>query len=446
MSTSVNPSAAPLEAPKPSGPQAAVPAPQKKGGRKVWLLAALLIVAGSAAWYLFRPAPQKIAPAAATRTAVIRAGALQQTMRITGTTVAGNYANIAAPLLRSPEGGRGLTLLNLAKPGSWVKKGDVVAEIDSQSARDHIDDVKDMVAAAEADIRKRRAEHAIELENLRQAVTVAQSRLDKARLEAGASEIRTAVDQELLKLSVEEYEATHKGAQADLQVKLAGHKSDLRLLDIAKIRQDRHLERHEIDMRNMTIRTPMEGLVVMMSIYRGGDMAQVQVGDQMAPNQPFMKIVDPNSMRLEAMVNQVESEHLRVSQPVVASFDAFPGVTLTGKIDSIGAIAIGGHRQQFYIRNIPVKVALTQQDPRIIPDLSAAADVVIHQEQDRPLLPLEGVFREGGKTVAFVKKQPGGFEARAVELGPRNNTHAAVLSGLKPGDVVALERPARASM
>lgn len=444
MSTSVNPSAAPLEAPKSSGPKPAHPAPKQEGGRKVWLLLILLAVAGAAAWYLFRPAPQKIAPAAATRTAVVRTGPLQQTMRITGSTVAGNYANIAAPLLRSPEGGRALTLLELAKPGTWVKKGAVVAAIDSQSAKDHIDDVEDMVAAAEADIRKRKAEHAIEAESLRQAVTLAKSTLDKARLEAGASEIRTPLDQELLKLSVEEYEAAHKGAQKDLEIKLASQQSDLRLLDIAKIRQDRHLERHEIDMVRMTIRTPMEGLVVMMSVYRGGDMGQVQVGDQMAPNQPFMKIVDPNSMRLEAMVNQVESEHLRVGQPVLASFDAFPGVTLKGKIDSIGAIAVGGHRQNFYVRNIPVRVALLEQDQRIIPDLSAAADVAIRRQDDALLLPLEGVFEEGGKTVAYVRSASAGFTARPIELGMRNNTHAAVVSGLKAGDVVALQRPEKA--
>ncbi|HWQ52397.1 MAG TPA: HlyD family efflux transporter periplasmic adaptor subunit [Bryobacteraceae bacterium] len=442
MSTSVNPSAAPLEAPKSAGPKALEPAPRPFGGPRVWLLALLLIAGGIVAWYFLKPKPaQTPAPAAAIRTAAVRTGNLQRSMRITGTTVAGRYTNIAAPLLRGPESGRALTLVEMVKPGTSVKKGTVVAQIDTQAARDHIDDVEVMVQSAEADIRKRKAEQAIEMENLRQTIRLAQSQLDKAKLDIGAAEIRTVLDQEILKLSVEEYDAAHKASLKDINIRLAAQKADMRLLEIARERQIRHRQRHEHDLVKFTIRTPMEGLVVMLSIFRGGDMGQVQVGDQMAPNQTFMKIVDPNSMLIEGMVNQVESEHLRVGQPVVASFDAFPGIALKGRINSIGAIAIGGFRQSYYMRNIPVKISLLEQDARVIPDLSAAADVRIKNEENAVLVPLEAVHEEGGKTVAFVREGPGRFKAREITLGLSNNTHAAVASGLKPGEVVALQRP-----
>lgn len=442
MSTSVNPSAAPLEAPKPAGPKVLEPAPRPFGGPRVWLLALLLVAAGIAAWYFLKPKPaQTPAAAAAIRTAVIRTGNLQRNMRITGTTVAGKYTNIAAPLLRGPESGRALTLIDMVKPGTWAKKGTVVAQIDTQAAKDHIDDVQVMVQSAESDIRKRQAEHAIETENLRQSIRLAQSQLDKARLDIGAAEIRTALDQEILKLSVEEYDAAHKASLKDFTIRMAAQKSDMRLLEIALERQIRHRQRHEHDLVKFTIRTPMEGLVVMTSIFRGGDMGQVQVGDQMAPNQMFMKIVDPNSMLIEGMVNQVESEHLIVGQPVVASFDAFPGIALKGRIASIGAIAVGGFRSSYYMRNIPVKIALLEQDARVIPDLSAAADVRIKQEENAVLVPLEAVHEQDGKTVAFVRAGSGQFKAREIALGLRSNTHAAVASGLKPGEVVALQRP-----
>lgn len=442
MSTSVNPSAAPLETPNFAGPKALEPAPRPFGGPRVWLLGVLLVAAGIVAWYFLKPKPAATpAPATAIRTAVIRTGSLQRNMRITGTTVAGRYTNIAAPLLRMPESGRALTLVEMVKPGTSVKKGTVVAQIDTQAAKDHIDDVEVMVQSAEADIRKRKAEQAIEMENLRQTIRLAQSQLEKAKLDIGAAEIRTVLDQEILKLSVEEYDAAHKASLKDVNVRMAAQNADMRLLEIARERQIRHRERHVHDLVKFTIRTPMEGLVVMLSIFRGGDMGQVQVGDQMAPNQAFMKIVDPNSMLIEGMVNQVESEHLRVGQPVMASFDAFPGIALRGRIDAIGAIAIGGFRQGYYMRNIPVKISLLEQDARVIPDLSAAADVRIKNEENAVLVPLEAVHEEGGKTVAFVREAPGQFKAREITLGLSNNTHAAVASGLKSGEVVALQRP-----
>jgi len=441
MSTSVNPSAAPLEAPPPAGLEPISPEPQPKRRWKIWLGAVLIAVAGIAAWYVSRPRPAQNQPQAVTvRTAAIAAGTLEQTIRITGNTVAGNYANIVAPLLRGPEY-RNLTLVTLAKPGSMAKKGQVVAQMDTQAARDHIDDVQAMVVSAEADIRKRKAEQAIEEENLRQSIRVAKSTLDKSKLDIGAADIRTPIDQELLKLAVAENEAAYKDALQDYDINLVSNRAEIRILEITLERQVRHRERHVTDLVKFTIKAPMDGLVVMSSVWRGGDMGQVQVGDQLSPNQPFMKIVDPQSMRLEATVNQVQAEFIRVGQPVTARFDAFPGLHLKGKIYSIGAIAVGGWRQNYYIRNIPIKVMLLEQDPRVIPDLSASAEVLVSRQENALLAPREAIQYEGGKPVVYVK-QAGMFTPREVEMGAENNTHVAIASGLKAGDVVALQRPA----
>jgi HlyD family secretion protein len=439
MSTSANPSAARLDARKAAGPKRVLPV-RRRSRRSVWLIAVLLAAAGLAAWYFTRPAARQAAAVTGIRTDVIRTATLQQTMRITGSTSAGNFANIAAPLLRGP-GSRDLTLIDLATPGSWVKAGDVVAQVDATQLRDRIDDVDAQIQTAGSDIRKRMADQTMQLENLRQSIRVAQARLEKARLDFGASEIRTPVDQELLKLSVEEYEASYKSAETDYKLRLASNASDLRLLEIARERHVRNRNNYVHNLERFTIRSPMEGLVVMLSLVRSGDMAQVQVGDQMAPNQPFMRIVDPNSMRVDAMINQVESERLRVGQPVVATFDAFPGIRLKGRVDSIGAIATGGRWQNFFVRNVPVKVALLEQDRRVIPDLSAAADVIVREERNVLVAPLSAIYDEDGKTVAYVRNASAGFTPVEVRLGMRNHTHAAVLSGLNEGDEVALQPP-----
>jgi multidrug efflux pump subunit AcrA (membrane-fusion protein) len=405
-------------------------------------MAALVVALAIGAWYFLKPKPQQRPAATVTiRTAAARTGTLEQTIRIVGTTVAGKYANIAAPLLRGPDAGRALTLVSLAKPGSWAKKGEVVAQIDTTAAKDHIDDVNATVVQSDADIRKRKAEQAIDEENLRQSIRVAKSNLDKAKLDLSASEVRTPIDQEQLKLTVEENEAAYKDAVQDFDVNLISHKSELRILEITKERNIRHRDRHVADLVRFTIKTPMEGLVVMMSVFRGGDMGQIQVGDQMGPNQPFMKIVDPKSMQLEASVNQVESELIRVGQPVTVNFDAFPGLRLRGKIYAIGAIAVGGWRSSQYLRTIPVKVTLLDQDQRVIPDLTASADVLVGRRENKLLVPLEAVQNEHGKTVVYVKAAAG-FEAREVTVEEANNTLAAIASGLKAGEVVALSHPA----
>src|SRR5215472_4677754 len=111
---------------------------------------------------------------------------------------------------RGPDSGRNLVLISLATNGAAVKQGELLAQIDPQATKDHVDDVAALVVQANGDVRKRKADQAIEQENLRQNLRQAKAALDKARLDFGAQEIRTDIDRELLKLSVEENDAAYK--------------------------------------------------------------------------------------------------------------------------------------------------------------------------------------------------------------------------------------------
>src|SRR5581483_4424549 len=392
-----------------------------------WLLFFLVLVCAAITGFVLKSRVRKPQPTIEVRTARVTRGPLEIRLRCSGTTSARSYANISAPMMRGPDSGRALVLIELAKPGSFVKKGDVVAQIDAQAIKDHVDDIDALVQQAEADVKQRRAEQAIEMEDLRQSLRQAKADLEKAKLDNSAAEIRTAIDREQLQLSVEEMEAQYKGIQKDIRTTEERQKAEIRILELTRDRHARHRDRHKGDVTKFTIRAPIPGLVVMTSVWRGGDMGQVQEGDQVYPGQPFMKIVDPSSMVLEATMNQVESEAVRIGQTAEINFDAFPSLRMEGEIESVGALATGGWRENYYIRNIPIKIALKGHDSRVIPDLSASADILIARTKDALLVPRAAVRQEDGKPVVFVK-QGEGFEARTVELGAANNVQVAVVS------------------
>jgi multidrug efflux pump subunit AcrA (membrane-fusion protein) len=400
------------------------------------LIAAL--VAG--AWLLQARPEQKAATQITVRTFKVAPVRFNRTIRVAGTTAARNFANIVAPMMRGPDAGRALILIGLAKSGVMVKKGEVVAQIDAQSTKDHVDDLNSLIIQAEGDVRKRKADQAIEAENLQQNVRRAKSALDKAKLDFAAKEIRTSIDQEILKLSVEEAESTYKELLQEVQIQKSAHASEIRILELTRDRHTRHRDRHKNDIEKFTIYAPMPGLVVMQSLQRGGDTAQVQLGDQVSPGQPFMKIVDTSSMQVQAALNQVESEEIRLGQRAEVHFDAFPDLLLKGHVYSIGALAAAGWRQSYFIRNVPVNIAIDSSDPRLIPDLSASGDITISGTDNALTIPQEAVFNEDGKPTVYVK-QAGLFQARAVELGGRNNTQFVVRSGLAAGDEIALQKP-----
>ena len=443
MSAIFNPS--PIEMPKGVAPAPVAPATAAPPSRwKWWVALGAILLAGVVAYFALRGSTQEPAAQNTVRTAKVFVGSFDRVLRVTGTTAARNFASITAPMMRGPDSGRNLVLIKLATAGTLIQKGALLAEIDAQPIKDHVDDLDALVAQASGDIRKRQAEQAIEMETLRQTVRAAKAALDKAKLDNGAAEIRMPIDKELLLLGIQEAEAQYKELQTELGTTAEKQRAEIRVLEYTRDRHTRHRDRHRRDVTRFTMQAPIGGLIVMQSVWRSGDFGQIQEGDQVWPGQPFMKIVDSNSMQVEAHINQVESENVHIGQPARVNFDAFPGLRLEGKVRSVGAMGVGGWNENYYIRSLPVVISLQSTDSRVIPDLSASGDIVVGHKENVLLAPLEAVDTERGKSVIYVKRG-GSFARRAVQLGEQNNTQVEILAGLQAGDEIALGRPVAAA-
>ena len=145
-------------------------------------------------------------------------------------------------------------------------------------------------------------------------------------------------------------------------------------------------------------------------------------------------------MQLEARANQTETSEIRVGQPATVSLDAFPELPFPGKVYSIGAMAMQGQRESYYVRTVPLTVQIKGEDSRLIPDLSGAAEIVLGRRENALIIPLRTVHSEGGRDFVFLKTATG-FEKRQVEVGLEGATDVAVVSGLAAGDEVALTAP-----
>jgi Cu(I)/Ag(I) efflux system membrane fusion protein len=151
-----------------------------------------------------------------------------------------------------------------------------------------------------------------------------------------------------------------------------------------------------------------------------------------------MRVVDPDSMELDATMNQAESQMVRLGQRATVRFDAFPEIVLKGHVQSVGALALGGRRVNFNVRNVAVRLVLETVDPRVIPDLSASADVATSEPAGGLIVPREALSESGGKTIVYVK-QGDAFVPREVEIAGVTNTQVAVASGIEEGEEIALQ-------
>jgi multidrug resistance efflux pump len=296
---------------------------------------------------------------------------------------------------------------------------------------------------SEAGLDKANAAHELKLQVHRQKVRAAQAEVEKAALDIKTTAVRSAIDAAKLRLAYEEAEAAYKTLLKEVPFVEVSAKADL---DTARLDVRESLveeRRAQANLDRMEVRAPIGGIVIISEFIHAGEKKRIQKGDQIGRGQPYMQIVDLDSIIVEARANQADVENLRLSAPARVYFDAYPGLVLPGRLQSIGPYAKSSGQRKDYVAQVPIRLTLEGQDPRVIPSLSVGADVVLASEQSEGIVPREAVFYdpEDHQPYAFVKT-PDGWEKRDLELGLSNHVAVTVRSGLSQGDVVAAEMPA----
>ncbi|MCP5114262.1 MAG: hypothetical protein GY953_25815, partial [bacterium] len=210
-----------------------------------------------------------------------------------GSTSTGLTADAAAA---SSGGGGGrsrgdfhMVLRKLVPAGAQVKKGDVIAEFDRQYMMTRLDDYLAAVAQSESSYRKGTADLSIALEAHRQAVRAAKGTLEKARLDLKAAPVLSAIQAEKLKLAVEEAEAEYAQLVAETEYLLVSQKSQIRSAEIEVRQSQVELDRARENLDKLIIRTPIDGMVVRLDVFFGGELRQAREGDEVWSGMPFVK-------------------------------------------------------------------------------------------------------------------------------------------------------------
>jgi multidrug resistance efflux pump len=395
--------------PVPLRPEPVAPRRKKSSRRPLWLILGAAAL-GAAAWQWSGSSFDGggTATGGGVQTVAATRGELKRTLRVGGTVVARKYAPIRAPQIRrgarvGGPGGAGLTLVSMAPAGSMVKAGAIVAEFDRQSQEQTIDNQRANVIQAEASIDRLRANLMIEMEALKQQLVVAQGDFRKAELDLRTAAVKSEIEAQLLQAQMEESKATAEELEAELAKLERSHGARLRQVELDRDMQKIDLVRAEVNSDRLAIRTPIAGIVVLETSFRGGSFAQTSVGDQVNAGSLFMQVVDPSDMVLQTQVNQADIHLLRVGQPAEIHLDAYPGRVWKGRVESVAAMAGGGAEMPGrgrggsgnYVRNVAVAVNILESDPVIIPDLSASADVVLETQEDVLLAPREALNKVG---------------------------------------------------
>jgi len=301
-----------------------------------------------------------------------------QILRLKGTTEAVQARAILAPLLAG-QSVPTLTIIHLTPAGTRVKKGDPLVEFDRQAQmRDFVDKqadyskLVDQVAEEQAKENAARAKDETELKT-------AEDNLNKAELEMQKTEIVSRIDAEKNQENLDEAKATFNQLRETFDLKRKAAQAAIRILEIQRDRTQQTMQHAQANADLMQIKSPLDGVVVLNTIWKQGTMGEVQEGDQVRPGVPFMQVVNPSAMQVRVMANQQDFPSLQVGQTAKVRLDAYPDLVFPAKLDQLAPIGEGGDFSN-KLRSFVVIVAIEGNDPKLMPDLSAAVDVDVAKQ------------------------------------------------------------------
>jgi HlyD family secretion protein len=405
-------------------------------------LAALVGAVAAAVWFglgvrqraVVSAAEQSGAPRGRQATATIGRRDFVRIVRLSGTVEAIQSTTISAPRLSGPNA-QSLVITKLVRPGSAVQPGDLIVEFDRQQQITNALDRRAELQDLEQQIRKREAQESAAAAKDESEIMVAGSSVSRAELELLKNPMIPKINAEKNTLAFEQAQATLKQLKTTYELKRQAAEADLRILRIRRDRAGNAMRMAETNAERMAIRSPIAGMAVLKSVWKGNNMAEVQEGEEIRGGVPIVDLVNPNAMRVRARVNQADINELRVGQTVGAGLDAYPDLKFRGKIVQISPLGVMSNLSQ-KLRAFVVLIDVDGAHPNLMPDLTASLDVELSRTPSALVVPLDAIRRDGAR--AFVSVQRGsGFEDREVTIGAVSAHEAVIASGVDAGVVVA---------
>jgi len=288
--------------------------------------------------------------------------------------------------------------------GSHVKKGQIIARLESDDLSAAVERAK---AHAEAE-RYRLEEAKAELKD----ATLSYER--KGRLVAGKIVAQSEYDAADARFN--RAKAALAGQEAALRASLAA------------------LKEAEIQLEYANVRAPFDAVV----LTKNADIGDIvtPIGAAANAKAAVVNIADMSSLQAEVDVSESSIDQVKVGQPCEIQLDALPERRFRGSVHMIVPTADRSKA------SILVKVAFVDRDPRILPEMSAkvaflSRDLLSQEQTPVEAIPSSAVMDENGKPSVFVFQ---GDRAKRVSIavGRKMGDMVEVLQGLNGGDRVIM--------
>lgn len=385
------------------------------------VIAAVSIMVLGSILYFFLPKSSATTVEESKETAV-RKGTLQIDMQADG------KSDISNVKLKFSVNG---ILKNLpVKPGDRVKKGQLIAQLDSKDFEYELASAKANYQAALAKLgnteNQIKSQSLAELNKLNNAY--AQSVKDKREYEAmiQATDAFSKEEIELKRIAMENSERNYEVAKQSYSTA----QNSSTKLDEASIAQAKAaLEKAQKNLEDAALRSPVDGTVLALNY---------KLAETVSSNNDFAVISDGGGLEVNAQVLEMDIKDVFFGQDVEVEFESVPSKVFSGKVTFVESLPVNDSNG---VVAYNVDIILDKPDENIKSGTSCVVTFIVARKKDVLIIPNEAVKVVSGKQVVAVKDKQGNPSTKQIKTGFTDGTNVEVVNGLELNDVVIINKP-----
>ncbi|NPV93024.1 MAG: efflux RND transporter periplasmic adaptor subunit [Firmicutes bacterium] len=337
-------------------------------GLIIVLLTIVLIV--GIAWKVFSPSKTEVSGVPLVRTQIVHIESGLQSYRYAGQ-VRGRYESPLAFRI----GGK--VIQRCVEPGSMVKRGDLLMQLDSSDVQLNVNVYESQVNSA-------------------------QSQLDLAHQTLERS--RSLYEQKALsKAEYDRAQSAYDAAQGTYNQAVAQSRQAMNQLDYCNLRAD-----------------------------NGGTITNVNVeaGQVVAAGTPVLTLVQDGELEVEISVPENRIEEFRSAKQIKVSFWALPDLNVDGQIREVSPVALST------ARTFNVRITLLSPPPEVKLGMTASVSAGgVGGEPAIAIIPLSAVYQTGNSPAVWLVNNET-VSLKQIKIDGFDNERVKVTEGLKEGDRV----------
>ncbi len=345
------------------------------------------------------------------------------------------------------------------KEGDRVKRGQVLAVLDSDTLKEEIKRAEDQLALAkvESSEASSRSAQNVELAKAQledklkdQQTAYEKAVLDRDEIKRKYDNIKTLVDagietEEALKEIQNTYDAAQQAVDsytvedgkvvataADLKSieNSADNSAGSRAKSIAMLQTELNNKRK--DLEECQIVSPIDGTITRVNIKLG------RFADDTDDDKPMFVVENIDQLEMDILVSEYDIGKIEIGQTATITADILKGETVEGIVDRISPT--GEEKASSTERVIPTTVRITGDAKGLIAGINAKAEILISESNDTLILPLECLQQNEDGTISVLRvNSENKIEVIPVTTGVENDLNVEVFSDmLQEGDNIVV--------